>query len=67
MTQKISGMIGHFLDRFKEARMCCNMKVPKEEYIDTTLMGMRNFKLVKDYEGKTFKDLAKLIRVLQYE
>ncbi|KAL3518754.1 hypothetical protein ACH5RR_021343 [Cinchona calisaya] len=53
-------MAARYVERFKTARMRCNASIPEEEFVATALLGIRNFKFVKYFEGKMFRNLFEL-------
>lgn len=68
MEQKVGETTSQFLNRFKLVRMRCNAKVLKEEYVEATIMRMRNFEAVNHFKRKTSRDLGEFINsVCQFE
>lgn len=57
MTQNIDETTSQFLDRFKVACMRYSARILKKELVEVTMMGTRNFKTIKQFNGKCFRDL----------
>ncbi|KAL3507288.1 hypothetical protein ACH5RR_032670 [Cinchona calisaya] len=61
-------MASQYVERFKTARIRCNVRIPEEEFVAIALVGIRYFELVKHFEGKTFRDLFELAnRISNFE
>ncbi|KAL3522752.1 hypothetical protein ACH5RR_015586 [Cinchona calisaya] len=50
IVQKARETASQYVQRFKTARMRYNARIPEEEFVATTLVGIRNFKSVKHSE-----------------
>ncbi|KAL3537743.1 hypothetical protein ACH5RR_001109 [Cinchona calisaya] len=66
IIQKARETASQCIEIFKTSGMRCNARILEKEFVATALIGIQNFKLLKHFEGKMFRDLVELASRVNY-